>query len=267
MQLKDTKATNAKTNLLSYLVDFIDKKHPELMTVNKDFSSLSDAVKYKYEGLKSDLSELEKSVETVDREAKYKPEEDSESQSSSDQFNYIFGIFVRSSREKLQSMRKRFDEFDKAYATLLELYGEEPGSIPPDEFFSSVNGFLTAFQETKLRIDKDKLTKLHREKKLELMRLKREQAATSSQARRHSVNSGESSTNAHTNLEARRSKEHAPHMQYGAKISSPSQRLSSGMKQVSRVQPINRRISGGNGNDGDSVLGYLRESKLNAKEK
>eukprot|EP00002_Diphylleia_rotans_P037632 TRINITY_DN8429_c0_g1_i4.p1 TRINITY_DN8429_c0_g1~~TRINITY_DN8429_c0_g1_i4.p1 ORF type:complete len:570 (+),score=109.29 TRINITY_DN8429_c0_g1_i4:1908-3617(+) len=175
-KLRDTRSSDPKVNLLSYIYNFAEKNRPECTDVSKELKSLPEASKYQWTSLKSECGEMEKSLESVERESKQIEDVDREV-NLADQFQKKFDLFLREAKEQVRELKLKMEKFESSYEVLLERFGEETGAYNPHEFFKLISDFVNAIDEIKMRVEREKSLAAAREKQMELAKARKELAS------------------------------------------------------------------------------------------
>eukprot|EP00002_Diphylleia_rotans_P004970 TRINITY_DN1390_c0_g3_i2.p1 TRINITY_DN1390_c0_g3~~TRINITY_DN1390_c0_g3_i2.p1 ORF type:complete len:1458 (+),score=392.16 TRINITY_DN1390_c0_g3_i2:36-4409(+) len=157
-KLKDTKANGQKVTLLHQIILFLEKYRKEDIALIKDFPKLADVAKVQFDALKSEFNELSRSIDNVDREAQALAEEAKEGNPEAvDKFSSVLKDFVNEAKSKMGEMTQKVESFDGIYKEILELFGEEPGSLRAEDFFKNMNDFVNDFQDTRTKMEKERL--------------------------------------------------------------------------------------------------------------
>lgn len=113
-------------------------------------------------GLKSGLADVQKEIDFLRGQAEQIPD---------DKFVPVMKNFVASATYKYQELEELFIEMKAKYEEVVRLFGEDPSSVQPDEFFSIFDAFLTSFNDAKNEIDsiqKRRKEEMERQKELEV---------------------------------------------------------------------------------------------------
>lgn len=124
-------------------------------------NSLSELTK-DMAGLKSGLADVQKEIDFLRGQAEQIPD---------DKFVPVMRNFVASATYKYQELEELFIEMKAKYEEVVRLFGEDPSSVQPDEFFSIFDAFLTSFNDAKNEIDsiqKRRKEEMERQKELEV---------------------------------------------------------------------------------------------------
>ncbi len=53
---------------------------------------------------------------------------------------------MREARVKMDELTKQVESFDGIYKEMVEMFGDEPGAVRPEDFFKDMNTFINDFQ-------------------------------------------------------------------------------------------------------------------------
>ena len=113
--------------------------------------------------LKNGLTEVQREIDFLRAQTEAIPE---------DKFVPVMKNFVASATYKYQELDELFVEMKSKYSEVVRLFGEDPSSVQPDEFFSIFDAFLTSFNDAKNEIDsiqKRRKEEMERQKELEVI--------------------------------------------------------------------------------------------------
>jgi len=128
--------------LLHYLIQFVDKKFPEVAEWTKELAAVKYATKLTWDGIVDDVSELRRGLKST--EEKMSKVQKSESR---------WDVFDKLMPAGIEECRKQFEELDKLYVRITEdfkdlviAYGDDPVTSKPEEFFGVINDFLVQYE-------------------------------------------------------------------------------------------------------------------------
>jgi len=140
-KLSDTKG-NDKATLLTFLIEYIEDKKSDIANWTKELANIKYATKVTYESIQDDIKELQAGLKSS--EQKIGTVHRSESR---------WDVFYKLMPASIEECRKEFEEVDilntrtlKDFGELVEKYGEDPTRAKPEEFFTTINNFLTQYE-------------------------------------------------------------------------------------------------------------------------
>lgn len=157
-KLHDTKTTDNKRTIFEVIVEMLLDQSPSLLEFSKEELDLvSEGARVSLETMQGEmkrlLSEFKKvqelvpSVQAVDEE---------------DTFGGKMTAFIEKARLDCDQMETDFNEAVSSFNKLVELYGEDPAKMSPEDFFGVWKTFTSKLVETatKIKADREKAEKL-----------------------------------------------------------------------------------------------------------
>ncbi|KAI8999424.1 formin homology 2 domain-containing protein [Gaertneriomyces semiglobifer] len=150
LKMADTKSTvsNRKHTLLHYLTELIEKQFPELLPFTQDLSPTELGAKVNIptarqnlKTLRDAVKELEALLETLGN--------DSSTKTSDVQFISTMKSFFEEAKKKSEELTSQFADCEKEFEKALLLYGEDPKTSTPEEFFGVFWGFVQGFERAR----------------------------------------------------------------------------------------------------------------------
>ncbi|CAI2354292.1 unnamed protein product [Caenorhabditis sp. 36 PRJEB53466] len=141
-------------NLLHWLVQFIEKKYPDLTKFKKELSPVTEAARFSQAETAAEIRVLEESLLIVRKELNFlesasKEELPESVPSENDRFVQVAKSFITSATSEYHNLDKMFREMKNKFSECAKYFCYSPagGSPVPEEFFSIVNKFLITFSE------------------------------------------------------------------------------------------------------------------------
>jgi len=155
-KLNDTKS-NDKATLLSFLIEYVEDKKPEISNWTKELANIKYVTKVTYESIQDDIKELQSGLKGCEQKI-----------SLVQRSNSRWDVFYKLMPASVEECRKEFEVVDslntrvlKDFAELVEKFGEDPARSKPEEFFTIINNFLTQYENQTKEI---KLKRIQEEK-------------------------------------------------------------------------------------------------------
>jgi hypothetical protein len=183
LKLRDIRANTANTNLLTYIVLFLQKNYPDIVTFNKDLSNVEKCLKIMISNVTSDINDMGKGLECIRVEI-----EETDPVNEKDHFRMKMIEFLDKSDTLIETLKKKMEEFKEHMKQIQVLYGEEKRTFNSQDFLSNLGMFLKQYQETidsiQKRKEAEEKKKLRDQKKIKALgslenRLLRKDVATS----------------------------------------------------------------------------------------
>eukprot|EP01117_Protostelium_nocturnum_P007060 TRINITY_DN2530_c0_g1_i3.p1 TRINITY_DN2530_c0_g1~~TRINITY_DN2530_c0_g1_i3.p1 ORF type:complete len:985 (-),score=407.30 TRINITY_DN2530_c0_g1_i3:132-3086(-) len=131
LKMPDTRSSDLKSDLLRYVISYLQKHDPQLLNLKEEMPYLGDAKRVSLSTLSGELNLLKKDFEEV------KSTLESSSKSFSEDASLDIGL-----------MNSKMQEAQKCYEKAAKYYGEDPSKVPPEEFFGMLHQFLTMLDQT-----------------------------------------------------------------------------------------------------------------------
>jgi cytokinesis protein len=199
-RLVETKASDGKTTLLHFLANTIEQKFPELLSFLTEFEHVFDARRGKSDNhahhmfirmltrlsllvafaeMNADYSEMKLRIVEImaELEAHHKPKDQPD---DNDIFGIVMSEFVKSAKARFDKLDARFHEMRAAYDKVVTLYGEDPKTMSPHEFFGIFHTFVQTFKKAQ----QDNYEKMEREERMARRRKAEEERAQELASRR-----------------------------------------------------------------------------------
>ncbi|XP_044731705.1 formin-like protein isoform X1 [Chrysoperla carnea] len=135
--LLDTKSTDKRICLLHYIVATIRNKFPELMNFDSELLYIDKAATVSLENVATDVTELEKGMEQVRKEADVK---------GKGPHSIVLRDFLANTEEKLKRLKADAKAAQEAFRECVEYFGESPRTIDANTFFSLLVRFARSFK-------------------------------------------------------------------------------------------------------------------------
>ncbi|KAI8898114.1 hypothetical protein BC833DRAFT_649016 [Globomyces pollinis-pini] len=182
LKMIDTKSTiqARKHTLLHYLTDLLDQEFPHVANFHEELSSVEagakagiPAIRMALVAIRDNLKSIKKLLDTMEEDAKKKTVEKKPSNSSmisstsntttstalNAGFIDVMQTFYDESMKFYETQDEKFKAAEKDFEVACNLYGEDPKTATPEEFFGTFAGFSQAFiaakAENELALAKD----------------------------------------------------------------------------------------------------------------
>lgn len=156
-KMVDVKSSNGKINLMHYLMDLLEKRHKELLTVIDDLSPTHDAAKRTFvfiinlmslqitfpffavniREIMSKVTELQTGMKALEAQLN-DPNVDAK-------LKEVMGAFAAKAKETVSAIENRASKIDPTFKELLAYFGEPP-STECEDFFGTFSAFAQAME-------------------------------------------------------------------------------------------------------------------------
>uniref|UniRef100_A0A182UWJ5 Disheveled-associated activator of morphogenesis 1 n=1 Tax=Anopheles merus TaxID=30066 RepID=A0A182UWJ5_ANOME len=147
-RLADTKSSAAKgTTLLHYLVQIIEKKFKDILTLEEDLPHVKEASKVSLGEMDKDITMLRAGLAEVNREIEF--HRSSGASQPGDRFLPVMREFHAQASVRFAELEDQFQDMKTRFDRAVRLFGEDGSVVQPEEFFGIFDGFLSALMEAK----------------------------------------------------------------------------------------------------------------------
>lgn len=158
-KLKETKTADNTSNLLEYLVNYVQKEYPDVFTFSSTLSTVSLARKISLGSIKETISMLRSGISLLKKQL----ENASSNIVQGDKFIEIMTPFLEKSESDLLLLVDRTEKLEKELIEISQLFDEDKNQVTqkPEEFFEIIDTFMNTWKETNdfLEQKKEKLKK------------------------------------------------------------------------------------------------------------
>ncbi|KAJ8952122.1 hypothetical protein NQ318_018458 [Aromia moschata] len=135
--LLDTKSTDKRLCLLHYIVATIRQKFPELLNFDAELHYIEKAAVVSLENINTDVTELEKGMEAVRKEAEIR---------GRGSHSLVLRDFLANAEDKLRRLKSDAKMAQEAFRECVEFFAESPRTTDANTFFSLLVRFVKAFK-------------------------------------------------------------------------------------------------------------------------
>ncbi|EGC35241.1 hypothetical protein DICPUDRAFT_33735 [Dictyostelium purpureum] len=137
---------DSKITLMTWLIQFLENKHPTLLSFHEQFTAVDEAKRVSIQNLKSEVASLKKGLIQLTNEV-----EKSDGPSKT-----ILSGFVGKSTESVNLIEKQFNTALESFNSTVTFYGEDVKTASPEEFFNHISKFKNEFKRTIDNIQREK---------------------------------------------------------------------------------------------------------------
>ncbi|XP_023932817.1 disheveled-associated activator of morphogenesis 1-A-like [Lingula anatina] len=189
----DTKSSiNRNLTLLHYLLEVIEKRFPDLLRIHEDIIDVRLAAKVHMPELEKDIQILKSGLREIEKEIEFHRHRQLE---PDDKFVSVMSDFITVAAYNYSELDDLVSEMRQKYDQATRLFGDDPKNSQPEEFFGTVDAFLTSFAEARQENEKFRRQREEEERRAKIdaqMRAERErQKATRRPSDRRNDEKGE----------------------------------------------------------------------------
>ncbi|KAK9720522.1 hypothetical protein K7432_004102 [Basidiobolus ranarum] len=143
-KLIDTKDKENQYTLLHFLVNLIETKFPDIAKFQSELKDIGGACRISFQEMRIELQDLHSKLKEVAVELE---KHHSAPEKDDDPFAKTMKEFMNNALEEFSNMDVKFKAMEVAYQEIVSLYGEDPKSTAPEEFFGVFKSFATLFSK------------------------------------------------------------------------------------------------------------------------
>jgi hypothetical protein len=167
-KLKDTKTSDGKSNLLVYLIEFIEKYYPHLDNFYDDLPNVALAKRVALSSVKETMTNLSRSLNQLSKTIYNYDALGTDQRPHGDKFLEEMRSFLDTAKKEYQSVEEKLKSSITTIEALVELYDEDKSMAQkPEDFFKKVDDFFELYKFTKNMIHQKRMKEEEKKKKEE----------------------------------------------------------------------------------------------------
>jgi len=139
-KLKNSKGADNQTTLLQFVIQYVQKKMPKLLTFTEDLKSVGEASRIETPVLLGEINKVKGMI------LKVKGQLDAVPRVSKDRFHAVMETFYETASKKSTDLSNRWDKLQAAVEDTVKFYADSPGTKMED-LFGIFNQFLIDWKE------------------------------------------------------------------------------------------------------------------------
>jgi hypothetical protein len=156
-KLKDTKSSDNKTSLLVYLIEYIERHHPNVLEFYEDLPNVYKATRVSLSTIKETISSIEASHDLLGQTIKKYETFGAEQLPHQDKFLPEMKPFSAKVAREMKIVHQKLETSIKSIEALIDLYNEDKSiSQKPEDFFIMISTFLETYKKTRKDIQEKK---------------------------------------------------------------------------------------------------------------
>ncbi|KAF4083732.1 hypothetical protein AMELA_G00120080 [Ameiurus melas] len=185
-KITDTRSSIDKNiTLLHYLIMLLEQKYPKVALFHEDLQNVPEAAKVNMTELEKDMNSLRSGLKSVEAELEYQK---SRPPDSGDKFVSVVSQFITVAGFSFSEVEDSLQDAKETFQKVVKVFGEEPSSAQPDDFFGIFDQFLQAFTEAKQDNENMRKRKEEEERRALLEAQRKEQREKERKARKANDN-------------------------------------------------------------------------------
>ncbi|KAJ6236902.1 protein diaphanous [Anaeramoeba flamelloides] len=158
VKLKDTKSSKvSQISFLHYICMYLDNKEPKIFDFLEKFAVVTKASNLSLSQLQIQVNDIAKGIDNLENELPFHqmPVTDK------DKFKKLMTDFHREAKNTLEIISKMNEKIDPNFKECASLFGENPQSSKPEEFFGLISSFIADINNarkdnTKRKLDEER---------------------------------------------------------------------------------------------------------------
>ncbi|KAI9500030.1 hypothetical protein BX070DRAFT_196494 [Coemansia spiralis] len=134
-KLMDTKAEDNKTTLLHFVASTVDENFKDALEFLSELKPVDSGCRVSHAEMKAEMADMRVGPST------------SSASHPKDRFLLTIRRFVLEATEQYEALSSQFAAMEEAYSNSVLLYGEDPRSMTPEEFFGVFKTFTASFSQ------------------------------------------------------------------------------------------------------------------------
>jgi len=152
-KLNNTKDRDNNGTLLHFLVELVERDHPELLSFEEEILHLDPASRVSVESIQKVLKQMDNSIKNLETDLKNAART---AQEKDDRFVEAMGAFCEEARKQCDILQNMFKNMEKLYCDLESYYVFDKQKYTLEEFMSDVKAFKDQFKDAHNKIIKDR---------------------------------------------------------------------------------------------------------------
>lgn len=142
-KITDTKDSDNKRTLLQFLVDFIQKMYPDLLSFNDEMPHLKRVLNVHTEKIQDDVFQITESLKELESIL----EKNELVLLDKDKFVESMGDFAMQCKEQLKMLAEIKNQMENSYKVVAEYFSFNMNEYPIEKFISDLNKFKQSFEQ------------------------------------------------------------------------------------------------------------------------
>ncbi|KAG2467909.1 DAAM2 protein, partial [Polypterus senegalus] len=173
-KIADTKSSiDRNITMLHYLIMIFEKSYPDILNIQQDLQSLSEAAKVNLAELEKEVLSVKSGLKALETELEY--QQQSRVRDRGDKFVPVVSDFITVASFSFSELEDQLNEAKDKFMKALKHFGEEESRLQPDEFFGIFDTFLQSFGEARQDLENMRRKKEEEERRARMEAMLKEQ--------------------------------------------------------------------------------------------
>ena len=142
-KLNNTKDRENKATLMHFLVEYVERDYPELLTFSDEMIHLDNAARVSVENLSKILKQMDSSIKNLEMDLKNAARAPTE---KDDRFSDAMGAFCQQAREQCDILQAMAQKMEKLYTSLSDYFVFDRQKYVLEEFMNDIKTFKDQFK-------------------------------------------------------------------------------------------------------------------------
>lgn len=153
LKIRDMKATEGRSNLLTYLLTFLHQKHPDLLKLPDEIKDTQQAEKVSLEAMNELLGEKKRTLSKLEKLATdYKERNIEDFNGGFDRYLKVIPQFIDEAKGAIEKVESTLSATTARFGEILEYFGDDGQLKCPESFFAIFSNFGHDFEVIKTEI-------------------------------------------------------------------------------------------------------------------
>ncbi|XP_072031221.1 disheveled-associated activator of morphogenesis 1-like isoform X2 [Amphiura filiformis] len=152
-KIMDTKSSvHRQLTLLHYLLEMLEKKFPEVYSLEDEIPSVHEAARVNLQELEKDIGQIKLGLKDIEKELEFQKNQAGPPKKG-DKFIQVMSDFKTIASVSFSRLTDQLAQAKEKFVKSVKLFGEDTQKSTPEEFFGTFNEFLQSFSEAKVDIE------------------------------------------------------------------------------------------------------------------
>lgn len=150
LKIRDMKTTEGSSNLLVYLLGFLERKAPQLLNLPVDIKNTVVASKVSLDGMVESFAEKNRTMSRLEKLVEsYKRNNFEDLNGGFDRYLACIEPFLLESRRHMGEVEKKLNRANQEFIGILKFFGDDGNFKTPQDFFTVFSDFSSDFERIK----------------------------------------------------------------------------------------------------------------------
>ena len=153
LKIRDMKATEGKSNLLAFLLDFLHRTKPDLLNLPADIKNTTLSNKVSLDGMMEIVAEKRRTLNRLEILLEnYKKANYEDLNGGFDKYQTIVEPFVAEAKDNIKLVEEKLNRANQEFSDILKYFGDDGNFKTPQDFFNIFSDFAADFDRIKIEL-------------------------------------------------------------------------------------------------------------------